>query len=268
MCIRDSIDNGQSNTSPPGWITVSPTSGTAPAGLVVSIEQGTLAAGAYPARIRVLDSNNLPTDVSVTLNVNNTPQQLIVSPSILRLGALAAAPGNLVEDLVVSNAGAVPLAFTASALGGSSWISGISPGSGQTDAPVFLEVQVNTSGLQVGSYHDIIQLASSPGNVDIPITLFVAAGGPLLGVNTTGVLFQARQNGGSSAVSNIEILNIGDPDSAVNWTASLVSGSNWLNLVSSSGSATPAAPGTPVSYTHLDVYKRQGPRTLVSMRII
>jgi len=237
------IDNGQSNTSPPGWITVSPTSGTAPAGLVVSIEQGTLAAGAYPARIRVLDSNNLPTDVSVTLNVNNTPQQLIVSPSILRLGALAAAPGNLVEDLVVSNAGAVPLAFTASALGGSSWISGISPGSGQTDAPVFLEVQVNTSGLQVGSYHDIIQLASAAGNVDIPISLFVAESGPLLAVNTTGVLFQARQNGGSSVTSNIEVLNIGAPSSTVNWTASLVSGSDWLNLISSSGSATPSAPG-------------------------
>jgi uncharacterized protein (TIGR03437 family) len=239
------IDQGQSNASPPGWITVTPTSGAAPAGLIVSVQPGTLAAGAYQARILVLDSNKLPTDVSVTLNVNNAPQQLTVSPSILRFSALAAFPGNLVEDLVVSNAGAVPLAFTASAVGGSSWISSISSGSGQTalDAPVFVQVQVNTSGLQVGSYHDIIQLASAAGNVDIPISLFIAESGPLLAVNTTGVLFQARQNGGSSVTSNIEILDIGDRSSTVNWTASLVSGSDWLDLISSSGSATPAAPG-------------------------
>jgi uncharacterized protein (TIGR03437 family) len=237
------IDNGQSNTSAPAWITVSPTSGAAPAGLVVNVNQGSLAAGTYPARIRVLDSNNVPTDVSVTLNVTNTPQQLTVSPSILSFGARAAAPGKLVENLVVSNVGAVPLAFNATVLGGSSWISGISPSSGQSDAPVFLQVQLNTSGLQVGAYHDVIQLASAAGNVQIPISLFVATSGPLLGVNTTGVLFQARQNGGSSVSSNIEVLNIGDPASTVHWTASLVTGSDWLNLVSSSGTATPAAPG-------------------------
>lgn len=240
------LDSGPGNASAPAWLSVIPTSGAAPAALTVNVNQGNLAVASYPGRIRVFDDENFPTDVAVTLNVTSPPTKLTAAPSILRFGARATAPGMLVEDLLVSNTGAGQLPFTASVLGGSSWISGITPSSGQAalNAPVFLQVQVNTSGLPVGSYHDIIQLASSPGNVDIPITLFVAAGGPLLGVNTTGVLFQARQNGGSSAVSNIEILNIGDPDSAVNWTASLVSGSNWLNLVSSSGSATPAAPGT------------------------
>jgi uncharacterized protein (TIGR03437 family) len=239
------LDSGPGNPSAPAWLSVSPNSGAAPEALTVNVNQGNLAVASYPARIRVFDAENLPTDVAVTLNVTSPPTKLTAAPSILRFGARATAPGMLVEDLLVSNAGAGNLPFTASVLGGSSWISGITPSSGQAtlNAPVFLQVQVNTSGLPVGSYHDIIQLASSPGNVDIPITLFVAAGGPLLGVNTTGVLFQARQNGGSSAVSNIEILNNGDPDSAVNWTASLVSGSNWLNLVSSSGSATSAAPG-------------------------
>jgi uncharacterized protein (TIGR03437 family) len=241
------LDSGPGNATVPAWLSVSPPSGAAPEALTVNVNQGSLAAASYPARIRVFDSDNFPTDVAVTLNVTSPHTQLTVAPSILRFGARATAPGILEEDLLVSSAGAGHLPFTASVLGGSSWISGITPSSGQAvlNAPVFLQVQVNTSGLAVGSYHDIIQLAASPGNnVDIPITLFVAAGGPLLGVNTTGVLFQARQNGGSSAVSNIEILNTGDLDSAVKWTASLVSGSNWLNLVSSSGSATPAAPGT------------------------
>jgi uncharacterized protein (TIGR03437 family) len=239
------IDGGASNPAVPSWISVSPTSGAAPAGLVVNVNQAGLAAGPYSARIRVLDSNSLPTDVSVLLNVSSPAQQLTVSPSLLRFGARAAAPGVLVEDLLVSNAGAGTLAFNASVVGGSSWIAGISPSSGQAtlNTPVFLQVQVNTSGLQVGSYHDTIQLASSTGNIDIPISVFVAAGGPLLAVNTTGVLFQSRQSASSSVTNNIEILNIGDPNSTVNWTASLVAGSNWLSLASPSGTATPAAPG-------------------------
>jgi len=62
-------------------------------------------------------------------------------------------------------------------------------------------------------------------------------------VNTSGVLFQAIEGGGSTATRTIEILNRGASSSTVNWTASLVSGSNWLSLVSSSGTATTAAPG-------------------------
>ncbi len=239
------IDNGQSNTAAPAWISVSPTNASAPAGLVVSVNQGNLAAGAYPARIRVLDDNNLPTDVTVTLNVQSTAQQLTVWPSLLRFGAREAAPGILVEDMLVSNTGAGTLPFNASVTGGSSWISSITPNSGQTTlgAPVLLQVQVNSEGLGVGSYHDTIHVASLDGNVDIPISLFVSASGPVLSVGQTGVFFHARQNGDTSAVRSVEILNIGDPDSTVHWTASLISGSNWLNLVSSSGTATASTPG-------------------------
>jgi uncharacterized protein (TIGR03437 family) len=240
------IDGGQNNSQAPAWISVSPTSGDAPAGLVVSVNQGTLAVGSYLARIRVVDSNSISSDVTVTLNVTSTAEQLTVAPSMLRFGARAAAPGTLVQDLLVSNAGIGSLAFTTSVVGGSSWISGISPSSGQAtlNTPVLLQVTVNTSGLPVGNAHDIIRLTTSAGNVDVPISLFVAAGGPVLAVNTTGALFQARQNGGSTVSDNIEILNIGDPSSTVNWTATLVTGSNFLSLGSSSGTATATAPGT------------------------
>jgi uncharacterized protein (TIGR03437 family) len=246
------VDSGQTNTTAPSWISVSPTSGTAPAGLVVNVNQGTLAAGTYPARIQILDSNNVPTDVAVTLKVSGAANQLSVSPNLLHFGARAAAPGIQVEDLLVSYSGAGSVAYNASVTGGSSWISAITPSSGQAalNAPVFLQIQVNTTGLQVGSYHDIIHVSSPAGDVDTPISLFVAADGPLLSVNKTGVLFQARQNGGSIVTDNVEILNIGATTSTVNWSADLVTGSNWLSLSSTSGSvlpitgvATPAAPG-------------------------
>jgi uncharacterized protein (TIGR03437 family) len=240
------IDNGQNNTAAPSWISVTPTSGAVPAGLVVSVDQGSMPAGTYPARIQVIDGNGFATDVAVTLNVVSAPQQITVAPAILNFAARSATPGNLIEELVVSNTGAASLGFTTSVVNNSSWISSVTAGSSTTarNAPVFVQVQVNTNGLPVGAYHDAILVSSTAGNVQVPVSLFVAASGPILAVNTTGVLFQAIQGGGSTATRIVKILNLGDPSSTVNWNASLVSGSNWLSLVSSSGTATGTAPGS------------------------
>ena len=239
------VNGGQSGTAAPSWLTVNPTDGSVPAGLVVSVDQGTMAAGSYPATIQVLDSNGLATDVSVTLNITSDPQQLNVAPASLSFAARSTTPGNLIEQLVVSNSGAGSLSFAASSLNNSSWISGITASANTTtrNAPVFVQVQVNTNGLSVGAYNDVILVSSSAGNTQIPISLFVASGGPVLGVNATGVLFQAVDGGGSTATQTVNILNLGDPSSTVNWNATLASGSNWLSLVSPSGTATSTAPG-------------------------
>jgi uncharacterized protein (TIGR03437 family) len=240
------IDGGQTGTAAPSWITVTPTSDLAPAGLVVSVDQGTMPAGNYAARIQVLDSEGFANDISVTLNVASAPVQLTVAPTILNFAARSAAPGNLTEELVLSNSGAGSLGFTTSVVGNSSWISNVTSSSSTTarNAPVFVQVQVNTNGLQEGAYEDAIQLSSSAENIQIPVSLFVAASGSILGVDTTGVLFQAVEGGGSTLTQTVQILNLGDPSSTVNWNATLVSGSNWLSLVSSSGTATGTNPGS------------------------
>lgn len=243
--VIDNGQNGQNNTVAPPWITVTPASGSAPVGLVVSVNQGNMAAGSYPARIRVLDGNNLATDVAVTLNVASAAQQLTVAPAILNFTARSANPGNLIEELTVSNSGAGTLAFTTGVVGKSSSISSVTASSNSTtsNTPVFIQVQVNTNGLAVGAYNDAILVSSSAGNVQIPVSLFVAASGPILGVDTTGVLFQAIDGGGSTTTQIVKVLNLGDPSSTVNWNASIVSGSNWLSLVSASGTATSSAQG-------------------------
>ncbi|MGA2882156.1 MAG: putative Ig domain-containing protein [Bryobacteraceae bacterium] len=237
------IDGGQSGTAAPSWITVNPASGSVPAGLVVSVNQSTLAAGTYTARIQVLDPIGVPTDVAVTLNVTSTPLQLTVAPVMLNFAALSSTPGNLTQNLLVSNTGSLP--FNTSVVGSSSLISSVTTTSSPSspNAPVLLEVLVNTNGLQVGAYHDTIQVSSSSGTTQIPVSLFIASSGPILALNSTGVLFQAIQGGGSTETRSIEVLNRGDPSSTVNWTATLISGSNWLTLVSTSGTATGAAPG-------------------------
>jgi uncharacterized protein (TIGR03437 family) len=150
-----------------------------------------------------------------------------------------------VENLVLSTTGGPPLGFTTSVAGKSSWITSVTSNSSTTsqNQPVFVQVQVNTGGLKEGSYNDAILVSSTAGNATIPVSLFVAASGPILAVNTTGVLFQAVAGGGSSATRTVKILDLGDPTSTVNWSASLNTGSNWLNLVTSSGTVTSTTPG-------------------------
>ena len=237
-------DAGQSGSAAPSWIAVTPTSGTTPAGLIASVTPGSMAVGTYTARIRILDPRGVPTSVPVTLNVNSATEQLSIAPAMLNFAVLSSAPGNFSQNLLVSSGG-VSLPFNTSVMGGSALIASVATSSSPTNpnSPTLLQVQVNTNGLQVGAYHNTILVSSSSGTTEIPVSLFIAGSGPILGLNTSGVLFQAIEGGGSTATRTLEILNRGDSSSTVNWTASLVTGSNWLSLVSSSGTATTAAPG-------------------------
>jgi len=231
------VDGGASGTPAPAWISVTPIAGLAPAGLLVSINQGSMAVGSYSARILV--GNTGAGVVTVTLNVASTPQKLSVSPTMLSFSAPSAASGTLTADLAISSTGAGAVNFNTSVDNNSAWISSVT-GSGSTTpgAPVFVHVQVNPSGLTIGAYHDAILISSSAGDVEVPVSLFVAAGGAILSLDTTGFTFTAVQGGGSTASQTVYVLNLGDPASTVNWTASLLSGSNFLSLLSSEGTAT------------------------------
>jgi uncharacterized protein (TIGR03437 family) len=243
LSFRVVVDAG-SNTSPPPWIKVTPSIGNAPAQLVVSVAQGTLPVGMYSARIQIIDANGNASGVGVTLSVAASTAQVQVIPPSLAFSARAQAPTALVQTLVVSSGGG-SLAFTASVLGASSWITSVSPNSGQTapNSPVYLQVIVNPQGLNTGSYKDVIQVSSSAGNVGVGVSLFVAQGGAILGVDVTGLRLQARQGGGYSDSPTVHVLNAGDPSTTVNWTADLVSGANIVSLSPSTGTAAASNPG-------------------------
>ena len=243
--FRVVLDGGTSGTAAPSWLSVTPTSGTAPAQVIVSADQGTLQTGGS-GRIQILDANGLANNVTVTLNLTSLSPAISVVPSMLRFAARTQTPGTLVQDLALtSTGGGGPLGFTTSVVNGSSWLSVGPPSSGQTtrNVPVLLPVNVNTQGLAVGSYHDSIQISASGLTVKVPVELFVSSGGSILGVNVTGLRFPALQGAGPANAKSIKVLNLGDPSSTVNWTATLLSGSNWLTLSPSSGTATLSAPG-------------------------
>jgi uncharacterized protein (TIGR03437 family) len=240
------IDSGQDGSAAPAWLTVTPRGGNTPARLVVQVDQGSMPAGNYSGRIRVSDSSNNPTDVPVSLTLTTAAPQLDAVPRVLHFAARIQAPGTLEQVIVVrNNGGGGPLSFSASVIGDSPWISGVTPNAGQTahNAPVFLHVRVNTQGLQVGSYHDVIRLSSAAENVDVNVSLFVAASGSILGVDITGVTFHGQQSSGYSHAQRIKVLNLGDPGTTVNWAADVPYGGTLVSRSPASGTAKPTNPG-------------------------
>lgn len=244
-----SVDAGSAGTPAPAWIGVTPLAGVTPVPLTVTADPGTMSAGTFPATIHITTPGNAAQpsiDLPVLLTISPASPQLQVAPGILHFAATTLSPGNLTESLAISSSGGGgSLAFSASVVGGSSWISSVSPSSGQTapNSVVLLKVVVNTSGLPVGSYRDAIEVMSSAQTIDVPVSLFVAESGPILAVDLSGVRLQAEQGGGFSNPQTIEILNLGDPTSTANWSASLVAPASWLSLESTSGTATATTPG-------------------------
>src|SRR5205807_2372071 len=109
------VDAGTGNSAAPRWLMVSPSSGTTPARLVVSIDPGAMPAGTYTARIRILPSNTslLPIDLPVTLTLSAAAASLNVIPDFIRLTARVNAPGTLEHVIVVRNGGGgSPISFT------------------------------------------------------------------------------------------------------------------------------------------------------------
>ena len=243
--FRIVTDSGSANSAPPSWLGIRQQRGSTPARLVVTADQGGLTAGTYSGRLRIIDPSNATTDIAVTLTVSSHAPVLDAAPRILRFAAIV--HSSTVQEKVVvlgNTGGGSPFEYSTQILGASSWITGVTPNSGQIqrNSPVFLRVQVNPQGLSVGRYRDVLRLVSPSGNVDVPIVLRVTKSAPILDLNLLGLRFHASQGGGSSSTQTFKILNTGDPLSTVNWTAEAIKGGDIFSLSPASGTATASQP--------------------------
>ena len=238
------VDGGGSGIPAPSWLTVKPLGGAAPGRLIVIADPGKMIAGTFRAGIHITvpqDSTQAAIDIGVSFTISTHAPQLEVSPASLRFAALVASPGNLEQTIVVRNSGGGgPLGLTISTIGQSPWIAGISPSAGSTapNVPVLVRVRVNTQGLDVGYYHGLIRIDSAGGFAEIPVVLIVSDHGPIISLNVTGLRFQ------SPMPQAVSVLNLGEPGSIVNWSADLLSGTDWLNIANPSGTSATNAPGS------------------------
>ncbi|HEY1756516.1 MAG TPA: hypothetical protein VGG72_14035 [Bryobacteraceae bacterium] len=194
-----------------------------------------------------LGNSSTPGEISIAITGAPGPPGVSAEPGFLSFAIEAGSSATQQQSLLVFDTGGGSVTFNASVQSGSSWVS-VSPttGTATAAAPVTLTITANAANLGISSNHDMIQITSSAGSVSVPVTLFASGHGQILGVGASGVYFGIVQGLGSSLTQTVPVLDTGDANSAVNWTAVAApasTGANFISLASVNGQATPTAPG-------------------------
>jgi uncharacterized protein (TIGR03437 family) len=160
------------------WITLTPTSGTAPGTISVAISTTSLQPGTYTASITIQNPQASPMQesVSVTVTVITTGATFSITPTALSFQVQQGAPAQSQSQSVQigGTAGAAWQATAATSAGGP-WLS-VSPGSGSI--PASLTAFVNSAGLTRGTYQGSISVqvpGATPASSMIAVTLTVTA---------------------------------------------------------------------------------------------
>ena len=210
------------SSSNAAWLTATPSTGSTPGSVSVSVNPAGLAAGAYAGTLTFTATGVTTVTVPVTLNIA-LPSQLSVGPAALTFTAVAGAAAPPSKPLSVSTIGAA-LSFTAAT--NAAWLSAL-PASGTTPATV--TVSVNPAGLAAGIYSSQINLTAPGASPQTVAVTFTVTAAPLLTLSPASLTFTAA---GTQSVS------IGSTGTALPYTTS--SNAAWLTALPAAGTT----PGT------------------------
>ncbi len=226
------------------WLSLTPASGTTPAGLRVSVNPVGLAAGTYTGSVIVTasEASNNPLTVQVTLTVSSAPV-LNATPASLAFSYQIGASLPAAQTLALTSSGA-PLSFSAATAvqtpSGGAWLS-VNPAAGTT--PASLSVSVNPAGLPAGTYNATITLAAA-GTSNFPLTVavtFTVTAPQALSALPNAFIFTYQTGAANPAAQSLALTSGGV---ALSFTASAAvqtpANSNWL-LVSPGTGTTPTS---------------------------
>jgi uncharacterized protein (TIGR03437 family) len=214
------------------WLTVSPTSGAAPAVLTVSASVKGLGIGAYSGTISVTPAEGSPLSIPVNLVIAG-PLTLLPSPSTLNFTYSQGGNGPAAQSVQIPSPSGGSVAFTTAS--GASWLTASSI-SGSTPATLTVTVAGN---LAVGIYSATVSVMVGSNIVaSILVTLTVTQ--PTL-PTITGVLNAASFAAG--AVSPGELISIVGTNLGPTAPAYLTLGANG-NVATSLGGVTVKVGGT------------------------
>ena len=225
-----------SATSNASWLTVSPTSGTTPGALTVSVNPAGLAANTYTGIITVNSTNasNSPISILVNFVTANTPS-LVLDNNVLTFSYQAGTATPAAQTIhLTSSDNTTPLNFSATS--NASWLT-VSPTSGTT--PGALTVSVNPAGLAANTYTGIITVNSTnAGNSSLSVLVnFVVANTPTI-VADNNVLTFSYQAGTATPAAQTIHLTSSDNTTPLNFSAT--SNQPWLTVTPTTGNT----PGT------------------------
>jgi hypothetical protein len=221
-----------STTVGTGWLSYSPTSGSTPTSIVVSVNPGSLGPGTYYGTINILPvgGNVAATQIPVSLTVPSS-NQLVASPSNLYFTYQGGGPIPPIQYVSVTSTGA-PISFKTTVTG-PSWVVA-SPSSAIT--PVGVGVQVNPpAGTASGTYTAYITYApNGPGNTATTTVTITVSAPNYISVSRNTVSFDYSPGGKTPPPAVIPVSSSGGP---VHFDV-IGSGASWLN-VGQTSSTTP-----------------------------
>jgi uncharacterized protein (TIGR03437 family) len=229
------------------WLTLSATSGNAPARIDVGANPSALPAGSYSGAITVTSSTTGQTlSVPVSLRVSRPAGELLLSQTGLFFRAVQQGGAEPPQALAVLNTGQGTVNWTARAT--APWLR-VSPVAGQSEtlSTVIPEitVSVDPTGLVAGFYAGIIEVtsagaANSPQLLKVDLQVF-PPGTPLGAVvRPTGVVFVARAGGAAPPSQEIRV---GTTSGSLIEFTSLVVDGPWVSRTPEIGTASTSSLG-------------------------
>ncbi len=199
------------------WLSVSPTSGTAPSSLSVSVSPAGLAAGTYTGTIQITASgaSNSPLSVTVTLTVAGGQPALAVTPGSLGFSYNYGDAVPVAQTVSIANSGGGSLSWTASDT--DYWVA-LSPASGTGSAT--LSITVNPANLAAGTYTSTVTIAATGATgspATVAVTLVVTGQQPAGTV--TAVVNTADYQAGFASATWVTIFGANLSQAIADWGA-------------------------------------------------
>ncbi len=225
------------------WLSASPTSGTTPGTVTVSVNPGSLAIGQYTGSVTIIavGGTNNPQTVQVTLNITS-PSSIGTVPGSLSFFVPGDGSTPAPQSLTVFSTGS-NVSFTSSATSqGGNWLT--ATGSGTT--PGNIMVTVNPAGLTGGlSYNGVVNISapgSTPSSLQIPVTLTLAQTGTLPLQIAPSAVYLSYAQGAGSDLQHVVVLNIGGGNVSFTAQSTTANCGSWLNVITPTGSAAASSP--------------------------
>jgi uncharacterized protein (TIGR03437 family) len=235
------------------WLSASPSSGSIPVSVQISVDPSQLAAGSYTGSVTITAPDANPSTQTIAISVSISPAQagkLAVSASSLPFSlSQGAVPAS--AQLTISNQGSGSILYTASVSGGN-WLQA-SPSSGSVSpaSSAALTVTVDPGALAPGTYNGTVTIAGAGQNLAVTVTLAVTAPQQEIVLSQLGYTFTAVAQGGTVLPQRLGILNTGSGTLNYSAQASTQSGGSWLSVSTTSG--TVVRPFLDVTYIDLQV---------------
>ena len=225
------------------WLTISPTSGTIPAQIQVTVDPNKVPekprSSTVTINVPLSKSPSVTIPVSVTGSSGLPPSTISADPGSLNFSFTRGGTAGIAQ-LTVSTPALIPVSFTAAAstTTGGNWLQISAKGGSVTlSSSAWLMVTANPRSLGVGTYSGAITITDPEGQMLlVPVSMAISAPPAAILLSQLGFTFTAVAQGGTVLPQELGILNIGS--GTLHWTASastMPPASGWLSLSSTSG---------------------------------